>query len=124
MNASIADFSKLELRVGTVLKAERVPNSDKLVKMEVSFGAKAESPDVDSASPINTTDIRQILAGIGKAYEPETLVNKQYVFVSNLEPRILMGMESQGMIVAAKDPDGLPILVAPEKSVTDGSRLS
>ena len=82
---TIDDFMKIQLKTATVLSAERVPNSEKLIKLQVDLGAEK----------------RQIVAGIGKKYEPETLLGKRIVIVANLQPRKLMGIESQGMILAA-----------------------
>jgi methionyl-tRNA synthetase len=86
------DFSKVELRVAAVLSAERVPKSDKLLKLSVDAGDPAP---------------RQIIAGIGQHHEPETLIGKRVIIVANLKPRKLMGLESQGMVLAASDADGL-----------------
>jgi methionyl-tRNA synthetase len=87
----IDDFMKVDLRVGRVLEAERVPKSDKLIKMRIDIGAET----------------RQIVGGIGKAYEPDELVGRDVVVVANLKPAKLMGIESQGMVLAAGDVDGL-----------------
>jgi methionyl-tRNA synthetase len=86
------DFAKVELRVALVLAAERVPKSDKLLKLSLDAGDPAP---------------RQILAGIAQHYEPETLIGKRVVIVANLKPRKLMGLESQGMVLAASDETGL-----------------
>ncbi|HEX2676666.1 MAG TPA: methionine--tRNA ligase subunit beta, partial [Polyangiales bacterium] len=88
------DFAKVELRVAEVLSAERVPKSDKLLKLSVNAGDPAP---------------RQILAGIGQHYAPEDLVGKRVVIVANLKPRKLMGLESQGMVLAASDENGLRV---------------
>jgi methionyl-tRNA synthetase len=82
---TIDDFLKIQLKTATVLSAERVPNSEKLIKLQVDLG----------------TEKRQIVAGIGKKYEPDTLLGKRIVIVANLQPRKLMGIESQGMVLAA-----------------------
>ena len=95
---SIDQFFATELKVGTVRFAERVPKSDKLIRLLVDLGE--ESP-------------RQLVAGIGKAYAPEELVDRQVVVVANLKPAKLMGVESRGMILAATDAEGKPILVRP-----------
>jgi methionyl-tRNA synthetase len=97
---SIDDFKNVHLRTGKILEAERVPKSDKLVKMKVDIG----------------TEVRQILAGIGKFYTPEELIGKTVTVVVNLKPAKLMGHESQGMLLAANMPDGSLSLVMPEKS--------
>lgn len=103
---SIDDFKKVELRVAKVISAERVEGSDKLLKLQVELG----------------NENRQIIAGIGKTYEPETLVGKEIIVVANLEPRSLVGFESQGMVLAANDPDG-PILITPDKETNPGTEL-
>ena len=84
---SIEDFMKIQLKTAKVLSAERVPKSEKLLKLQVSLG----------------TEQRQIVAGIGKRYEPESLIGKTIVIVANLKPAKLMGIESQGMVLAAGD---------------------
>ncbi len=107
------DFAKIELKTATVLVAERVAGSDKLIRLELNAG------DMDEAGgPKN----RQVVAGIGKSYEPENLVGKQIVIVANLEPRELMGLVSAGMILAAKDENGLALLV-PDKEMKSGSKI-
>lgn len=107
------DFAKVELAVATILSAERIPNSEKLLKLEVDLGNQS----ADEAS-----EKRQIIAGIGKSYEPENLVNKQIVIIKNLEPRSLVGLESQGMLLAADSPEG-PIILAPNSPVPPGSKI-
>lgn len=97
-------LKKIELKVGKILAAERVEGSDKLVKLSVDIG-----------------EVRQIIAGISKFYEPEVLVGRQVVVVANLEPRMLMGLESQGMLLAADD-DG-PVLLTLDKEVKPGSEI-
>lgn len=99
------DFQKLELRVGTILKAERIEGSSKLLRMQVDIGY-----------PEN----RQILAGIGVDYTPEEMVGKQLVVVVNLEPKKMMGEESQGMLLAADD-NGKAIFVSPEQEAQPGT---
>ncbi len=102
---TIDDFAKIELKVGTVIEAEDVEGSDKLIKQIVDFG----------------TEKRQILSGIKKWYKPEDLIGKQFVYVTNLEPRVMMGLESQGMILAA-DTDK-PIPLKPFKKVPNGAKI-
>ena len=84
---TIEDFQKIQLKVATVLTAERIPRSEKLLKLQVDLGGEQ----------------RQIVAGIGKKYEPEALVGRRIVIVANLKPAKLMGIESQGMVLAAGD---------------------
>ncbi|MEK7543067.1 MAG: methionine--tRNA ligase subunit beta [Patescibacteria group bacterium] len=111
---TIDDFKKIELKVGTIKQAERVEGSDKLVKLLVDLGEK-DATDLPAG--------RQVLAGIGKAYEPEKLVGRQIVVIANLEPRALMGLESSGMLLAASDENGAPVLLAPDKEVQSGSNI-
>jgi methionyl-tRNA synthetase len=106
---SIEDFVKVELRVGQVLTAERVPKSDKLLRFTV---------DVGEAEP------RQILAGIAEHYEPEKIVGRKLVVVTNLKPRKLRGFESQGMVLAASVGDqGRPVFATFTEDVPNGARL-
>jgi methionyl-tRNA synthetase len=106
---TIEDFVKVELKVGEVLTAERVPKSDKLLRFTV---------DVGEPQP------RQILAGIAEHYEPEALVGRKLVIVSNLKPRKLRGFESQGMVLAASVGDeGRPVLATFAEDVPNGARL-
>ena len=104
---TIDDFAKVELRVGLVKVAERVPKSDKLLRLEVDIG----------------TEVRQVLAGIAEAYAPETLVGRKVVIVANLAPRKLRGYESNGMIVAASLEGGRPVLASFLEDVPVGARL-
>ena len=107
------DFSKIELKTAKVLEASRVEGSEKLLKLILDAGDKDEAGIL-----IN----RQVIAGIGKSYEPENLVGKQIVIVANLEPRQLMGLESNGMILAASDENGIVVLV-PDKEMMPGSGI-
>lgn len=84
---TIEDFQKIQLKLAKVLTAERIPRSDKLLKLQVDLGGEQ----------------RQIVAGIGKKYEPEALIGRRIVIVANLKPAKLMGIESQGMVLAAGD---------------------
>ncbi len=102
----IEEFQKLDLRVGTVLAAQRVPKSKKLVQLTVDLGEK-----------------RQVVAGIGEHYAPEDLVGKTVILVANLKPARLMGVESQGMILAAHDPQGLRLITTDAPTVP-GSKVS
>ena len=114
MTINYEEFSKIELRAAKVLSAERVEGSDKLLKLQLDAGDKDETGNPKS---------RQIVAGIGKKYEPESLVGKLIVIVANLEPRELMGIESRGMLLAAKDENG-PVFLAPSSEVLPGSTIS
>jgi methionyl-tRNA synthetase len=105
---SIDDFMRTELRVAKVLEAEAVPKSKKLLKLKV---------DVGEAAP------RQILAGIAEAYQPEQLVGRTIVIVANLKPAKLMGLESNGMVLAASPEGGAPTLLAVDESLPAGARV-
>lgn len=109
---SFDEFQKVELRVGKVISAERVDGSEKLLKLQVDIGEKD-----DSGSSV----FRQILAGVGKVYMPEEMVGREIVVVVNLAPRMMMGFESQGMLLAASDSD--PVLLRPDREVPPGSEV-
>lgn len=104
---TIDDFAKVELRVGQVKVAERVPKADKLLRLEVDLG----------------TEVRQVVAGIAESYAPETLIGRKVVIVANLAPRKLRGLESNGMIVAASPEGGKAILAGFLEDVPVGTRL-
>jgi methionyl-tRNA synthetase len=105
---SIDDFAKIDLRVATVVEAEKVKGADKLLRLLVDVGFER----------------RQIVAGIAKAYEPEKLIGRKVVIVANLQPRKLRGLESNGMIVAASlGADDLPILAGFHEDIPNGARL-
>jgi len=104
----IEDFAKVEMRVGQVKTAERIVGADKLLKLTVDIGS----------------EIRQICAGIAQYYEPDSLIGRKVVVVTNLAPRKLRGVESNGMIVAASvGPDGRPVLAGFHEDVEIGARL-
>jgi methionyl-tRNA synthetase len=103
----IEDFAKVEMRVGLVKSAERVAGADKLLQLQVDIG----------------DEVRQIVAGLALAYKPEALVGRKVVVVTNLAPRKLRGVESNGMIVAASLPDGAPVLAGFMEEVPVGARL-
>jgi methionyl-tRNA synthetase len=106
---SIDDFAKVDLRVATVLEAERVPKADKLLRLAVDVGE--EKP-------------RQILAGIAQHYEPERLIGRKIIVVANLAPRKLRGLESNGMLLAASvGEEGQPVLATFVEDVPNGARL-
>jgi methionyl-tRNA synthetase len=105
---TIDDFSRLDIRVGRVTAAERMPKSDKLLKLTIDSGL----------------DQRTILSGIAKHYKPEDLVGKQVTFIANLAPRKMMGLESNGMLLMAEDKDGSLRLIRPIDEVSPGSKVS
>ncbi len=102
---TIDDLSKIEIRIGKVLSAERVEGSEKLLKLMIDIGEPAP---------------RQILSGVAKAVsDPQELVGKMVPIVANLAPRMMMGMESQGMMLCADDTT--PVFLHPARDVTPGS---
>jgi methionyl-tRNA synthetase len=110
---SIDDFAKVEMKVGTVIESKAVEGSEKLVQLIVDLGE--EKP-------------RTVLTGMRKWYEPEYFLNRQIVIVANLEPRPMMGLVSEGMIVACDlgDPeseDNKPVLLLPSEKVSNGSKI-
>jgi methionyl-tRNA synthetase len=102
----IDDFVKIDLRVARILAAEKVKGSRKLIKMQVDVGSET----------------RTLVAGIGEAYEPEALVGRSVVVVANLKPARLMGIESNGMVLAASPEGGLPVLRGFDNPPPPGSR--
>src|SRR3989344_630132 len=125
---SYNDFAKLDIRIGTVLAAERVPDTDKLIKCTVDFGLKPSAKTDGSADHPPTADdlgehdIRTIVSGIAEWKTPEALVGKRLPYIVNLAPRVLKGIESQGMLLAASDENGAPLLY-PERDVAPGTKL-
>ncbi len=105
---SIDDFGKMDLRVGTVISCERVKKADKLLKFSINDGT--ETP-------------RTIVSGIAKHYEPEALVGKQVIFVANLAPAKIRGIESQGMILSALNADGSLTVASPSTEATPGAQV-
>ena len=103
---NINEFFKLELRVAKVLTAEAVPNTDKLLKLEVDIG----------------TEKRQLVAGVAQVYEPDALIGKNIIVVANLQPARIRGVESRGMLLAA-DAGGRPIVATFEEDVPPGTRV-
>lgn len=106
--ATIEDLEKLDVRIGTFTSVEPVEGSEKLYKEIVDFG-----PEIGT---------RQILSGIQNYFTPENLVGKQALFIVNLEPRTMMGLESQGMLLATDDAE-MPVLLVPESKVPNGSKI-
>jgi len=124
---SYDQFKQTELKVVTILEASRVEGSDKLLRLKVSLGHPKTPLGSGEEQPktINgSAEIRQVVAGIGKAYEPENIVGRQIAIVVNLEPRSLMGLDSQGMVLAAHGANGEAVLLSPDKEVPNGSEIS
>jgi len=151
---TIDDFAKIQLKVGTIISAEELEGSDKLLKLQVDFGTvvpegatvhtvipseveesldgnvSEESEIASEHSEVSQTsssrnddhDIRQVLSGIKQWYKPEDLVDKQFVFVTNLAPRKMMGLESEAMIMAAQG-DDKPIPLTVSEKVPNGANI-
>jgi methionyl-tRNA synthetase len=101
------DFSRIDIRTATILEAEKVPKTTKLLKLKIDTGL----------------DVRTIVSGIAEYYEPEAIIGKQISIVANLEPRKIKGIESQGMILMAEDKDGKLVIVSPSAEVSNGSMI-
>lgn len=131
---SIDDFSKVEMRIGRIVSAERVPDTDKLLKLAVDFGPISSASKANGSSDHpselggvgDERDIRQVISGIAGYFEdPAELVHKQCPFVTNLEPRIIRGLESHAMIVAVHTPEGSFSLLEPTGApIPPGTRLN
>jgi methionine--tRNA ligase beta chain len=105
INISFTDFQKLDIRIGTIMEAVRVEESERLIKLTVDIGI----------------EVRELVAGIGEVVqEPNILIGKQIPILVNLEPKTIRGIQSQGMILAV-DHGGVPILLHPERDVMNGS---
>jgi methionine--tRNA ligase beta chain len=104
---SLAEFEKLDIRIGKISEATQIPNSKKLIKIMVDFGLEK----------------RQAVAGLLKYYKPEDLVGKKCVFLLNLQRRVLAGIESQCMVLAAEDNEGNVTVLMPEKDIAEGSKI-
>ena len=103
---SFEEFQKIDLRVGKIVEVEKVEGTDKLLKLKVDLGAEK----------------RQLVAGIAKFYQPKDLIGREIVVVVNLEPKTLIGIESQGMLLAANI-EGKPVLLKPDEEVPPGTKI-
>lgn len=101
------DFKKLDIRIATILEAEFVPETDKLLKLKIDLGDEQ----------------RELVAGIAENYKPEDIIGKQVPILTNLEPRTIKGIESQGMILAVSA-DNKIALLHPDKNIVNGSKIS
>lgn len=107
---NIDDFSKIKIKIGKIIEAEKLEESNKLLKLKVDFGNE---------------DIRQVLSGIAKWYNPEEIINKNFAFVVNLEPRKILEYESQAMILASHDPENdIVSILTPDKDINHGSNVN
>ena len=104
---SFEEFQKIDLRIATITKAEKVPKTDKLIKLKIQVGKISKT----------------IVAGIAEHYDIDNLINKQIVVVNNLQPTTIRGIESQGMLLAARE-NGQLTLLTPDNNIADGSKIS
>jgi len=107
MDISFDEFQKLDLRIGKIIEANQIPGSRNLIKIMVDFG----------------TEKRQAVAGLVQWYKPEELVGKKCIFLLNLQKRVMMGVESQCMILAAEDDKGNVVVLQPDRDIAEGSRI-
>ena len=127
------EFKKMDMRVGTIRAVEPVEGTDKLLKCQIDFGETEtvqvleplEGEEIAVAeAPAPTPKFRQIVSGIREYFpEYEQLVGKQVLYVVNLEPRTIRGVESQGMLMAVDGKDGKPVFLSPEFPVNPGSKV-
>ena len=104
--ASLEEFQKIDLRIGQIVEAALHPNADRLLVLQVDVGAQR----------------RQVVAGIKATYQPEQLIGRTVALVANLDPAMIRGVESQGMVLAAQDEQGI-VLLTTERALTPGSRI-
>ncbi|MEK7579182.1 MAG: hypothetical protein AAB460_01450 [Patescibacteria group bacterium] len=123
MTISHDDFKKVDIKIGKILSVEEVPEADKLLKLMVDFGLKP-SATVEGSSEGEERDIRQIISGIKqRVADPQALVGMKTTFVVNLEPRMIKGLESNGMLFAAGGEENFAFLI-PDKDIPEGSRTN
>ena len=126
------EFAKVEIKVGKILSAEKIPETDKLLKLSVDFGAASEPIATMAVEGVPVAkvemaemkrDVRQIVSGISAYFpEPQALVGKKCMFVTNLEPRKIKGFESNGMLFAVSTPDGKFSLLEPGADIPEGTK--
>jgi len=115
------DFKKIEMRAGKILSVEKIPETDKLLKLSVDFAESTEILD-NEGNKVVTPKFRQIVSGISLYFpDPQTLVGKTCMFCTNLEPRMIKGFESNGMIIAVSDTEGNFSLLEPNGSIKPGT---
>lgn len=127
---NIDKFHETEIVIGKILSAEKIPDTDKLLRLSVDMGVKSVPQSADGSVPDGEAvivpeerDIRQIISGISAFFpEPEVLIGKHVAFVANLEPRMLRGLESQGMILAAHAGDAFALMEVPD-TIPQGTRI-
>ena len=105
---SFDDFARLDIRIGTITNAEPVEGADKLLKLTVDTGE---------------AELRQLVAGIAEAYGADDVIGRQIPVLTNLEPKTIRGVQSQGMILCPSDDAGAPVLLHPDREITPGAKL-
>ena len=119
---SYEDFAKVEIRAGKVLSAEKIPDTDKLLKLSVDFAETTETADEAGVKTV-APKVRQIVSGISAYFpDPAVLVGKTCMFVTNLEPRTIRGFESNGMLFAVSTPEGAFSLLEPNSTIPPGTK--
>ena len=112
---SFEEFKKMDIRVGTIREVEAVPETDKLLRCQIDFNETDEE---------GNKKLRQIISGIRESYpDINVLINKQVLYIMNLEPRIIKGFKSNGMLMAVDGLDGKPVFLVPETEVASGSKI-
>jgi tRNA-binding EMAP/Myf-like protein len=119
------DFKKVEIKAGKILAAEKIPATDKLLKLSVDFGEMAETADDPGNKSMLKPALRQIVSGISAYFpDPATLIGKTCMFVTNLEPRTIKGFQSDGMLFAVSDGKGNFSLLEPNTSIAPGTQAA
>lgn len=109
------EFKKMDIRIGTIREIEPVPETDKLLRCQIDFGEKNEAGE---------PELRQIISGIREYYpEFEKLIGKQVLYIVNLEPRMIKGFESRGMLMAVDGQDDKPVFLTPDTHVEPGVKV-
>jgi methionyl-tRNA synthetase len=133
---SYEEFKKMDMRIGTIKEVESVPETDKLLKFQIDFGdtEEARGAEADGVGESGEGEegsekkvvpkFRQIVSGIHEFYpDYQKLVGKQVLYIVNLEPRTIKGVESHGMLMAVDGKDGAPVFLMPEQEVAAGSKI-
>ena len=119
---SYDEFKKVEISAGKILSAEKIPDTDKLLRLSVDFGERKEVVKEDGTKE-SVHMVRQIVSGIFMYFpDPAVLVGKTCMFVTNLEPRMIRGFESNGMLFALSTPDGAFSLLEPNATIPPGTK--
>ena len=119
------DFKKVEIKAGKILSAEKIPNTDKLIRLSVDFGEMSETIDDAGKRSVLNHAPRQIISGISAYFpDPVVLIGRTCMFVTNLEPRTIKGLQSNGMLFAVSDGQGNFSLLEPNASILPGTQAA